>query len=144
VRALFNHDPNFILGRMLPGTLSLWTDPLGLRYSIKVPDTQAARDVLASIARGDVTGSSFSFLIHADGANYRKEGKQYIRELTSVQLFDIGPVTFPAYKSSTTGARMVEDPAQVRKELEAWEAAELEKQLTGYRATAIAAGHALE
>lgn len=32
VRALFNHDPNFILGRSSAGTLSLSVDDRGLRY----------------------------------------------------------------------------------------------------------------
>ncbi|WP_171898004.1 HK97 family phage prohead protease, partial [Salmonella enterica] len=32
VRALFNHDPNFILGRRRAGTLALTVDERGLRY----------------------------------------------------------------------------------------------------------------
>ncbi|KAA6031356.1 HK97 family phage prohead protease, partial [Pantoea sp. F_11] len=34
VRALFNHDPNFILGRSAAGTLALSVDDKGLRYEI--------------------------------------------------------------------------------------------------------------
>jgi uncharacterized protein len=111
VRALFNHDPNFILGRLSAGTLKLSVDPVGLRYQIQAPDTQAARNVLTSIKRGDVTGSSFSFIPHPDGGQRTyKDGNRYIRELHSVQLFDVGPVTFPAYQGSTTGVRALGDP----------------------------------
>ncbi|MCT7656157.1 HK97 family phage prohead protease [Oceanimonas sp. NS1] len=62
MRALFNHDPNFVLGRTRSGTLALSVDADGLRYEIDPPDTQTVRDlVLAPLARGDITGSSFAF-----------------------------------------------------------------------------------
>ncbi len=43
VRALFNHDPNCVLGRTTAGTLSLSEDQTGLRYQIDPPDTQVAQ-----------------------------------------------------------------------------------------------------
>ncbi len=62
VRGLFNHDPNFILGRSAAGTLSLSVDERGLRYDITAPDTQTIRDlVLAPMMRGDINQSSFAF-----------------------------------------------------------------------------------
>jgi phage head maturation protease len=58
-----------------------------------------------------VTGSSFSFIPHPEkGVVNVKEGNIYVRELHSVQLFDVGPVTFPAYQGSTTGVRALGDP----------------------------------
>ena len=33
-RALFNHDPNFLLGRASAGTLRMIVDDIGLRYEI--------------------------------------------------------------------------------------------------------------
>ncbi|VEB57000.1 phage pro-head protease [Salmonella enterica subsp. enterica] len=60
VRALFNHDPNFILGRRSAGTLALTVDERGLRYDITAPETQTIRDlVLAPMQRGDINQSSF-------------------------------------------------------------------------------------
>lgn len=59
VRALFNHDPNFILGRSASGTLQLSLDDRGLKYDIDAPDTQTIRDlVLAPMLRGDISQSS--------------------------------------------------------------------------------------
>ena len=60
VRGLFNHEPSQILGRTKSGTMRLSEDETGLRYEIDVPDTQVGRDVVTSIDRGDVTGSSGS------------------------------------------------------------------------------------
>jgi HK97 family phage prohead protease len=104
VRMLFNHDPSFVLGRTRAGTLALTTDSVGLRYRVQLPDTQVARDLATSIRRGDITGSSFAFVPYPGGARYRNEGKVTIRELTSVQLFDVSVVTYPAYGSTTAGA----------------------------------------
>jgi HK97 family phage prohead protease len=61
VRALFNHDPNYVLGRNRNGTLVLAEDSVGLRYEAKPPKTQAAEDVRQLLIGGYVTGSSFAF-----------------------------------------------------------------------------------
>jgi len=62
-RALFNHDPNLVLGRVSSGTLRLSADSKGLKYEIVPPVTRTAEDLVAMIQRGDVTGSSFEFLV---------------------------------------------------------------------------------
>jgi len=60
-RALVNHNPDLLLGRTSAGTLKLFADTVGLGYEIIPPNTQAAKDCIASIERGDMTGSSFGF-----------------------------------------------------------------------------------
>jgi HK97 family phage prohead protease len=103
VRALFNHDSDNLLGRTRSGTLRLSVDSRGLRYEIDLPDTTVGRQVAALVRRGDVTGSSFAF----DTRDYREywEGSTRIRELTDLKLYDVGPVTFPAYSGTTAGVR---------------------------------------
>src|SRR6185437_2529922 len=67
VRALFNHNPDYVLGRTKDGgktgTLSLAEDNTGLRFEIQMPDTQIARDLMTSVERGDVDQCSFGFCI---------------------------------------------------------------------------------
>ena len=46
VQALFNHDPNKLLGRTLSGTMRLSKNAIGLRYSIDPGNTSTARDVV--------------------------------------------------------------------------------------------------
>jgi HK97 family phage prohead protease len=105
-RALFNHDPNMLLGRASAGTLRLSVDQRGLRYEIDIPDTNVGKDVATSIARGDLSGSSFAFRINGKGGQRFEKGKeQDVRNILDVDLFDVGPVTYPAYEGTTTGLR---------------------------------------
>src|ERR1700682_4957169 len=55
VRFLFNHDPNIVLGRTTSRTLRLSSDSTGLKFEVEPPDTQAARDIMTTIERGDVS-----------------------------------------------------------------------------------------
>jgi len=116
VRALFNHDPNFVLGRSRSGTLRLELDSRGLAYTITPPDTQTVRDmVLAPLSRGDVTGSSFRFRVAEDGDEWRREGEIVVRTIHKfAALLDVGPVTYPAYDDSHAAQRS----------LDAWKQAE--------------------
>jgi HK97 family phage prohead protease len=108
IRALWNHDPNFPLGRTGSGTLKLREERDGLAFDITVPDTQLVRDmVLAPIDRGDVSQMSFGF-ITLDDAWEKKDGEQ-IRTLEKVQLLEISPVTFPAYPQTSVALRRLAD-----------------------------------
>ena len=51
VRALWNHNPDHVLGRNKSGTLILKEDDKGLYFEIFPPDTQFARDLITSIKR---------------------------------------------------------------------------------------------
>lgn len=119
VRGLFNHDANHLLGRMSAGTMRLSIDRKGLRYEIDLPDTQSGRDVATSIERGDIPGSSFSFRVIRQAFHYNEDPnasdpEDDIRELLDVDVIDVGPVSFPAYASTTTGVRAEGDFAEVR------------------------------
>lgn len=97
VRALWNHDPNFILGRNRANTLRMSEDDTGLAVEIDMPDTQFGRDLMVSIERGDVSQMSFGFQTVEDSWT-RGTGKEPdIRTLIEVRLFDVSPVVYPAY-----------------------------------------------
>lgn len=100
VRALFNHDDNMVLGRTTNGTLQLSEDEKGLFVRIFPPNTQLGRDLIKSIRRKDITQMSFAFTIDMDGDVWMKDEEtgNVIRMIKRVkQLYDVSPVTFPAY-----------------------------------------------
>ena len=109
VRALYNHEPHLILGRTTAGTLQLDTDSTGLSYRIDPPDTRYAQDLLISIKRGDVTQSSFAFRIEDDSWDEDDDGRLVRTIKRFKRLYDISPVTYPAYPDTTVAARSIMD-----------------------------------
>lgn len=110
VRALFNHDPNFVLGRSKSGTLLLSEDDQGLAIEISMPDTSFARDLVISMQRGDISQMSFGFRVKAGGQSWGEdENGNIIRTLTSLKLYDVSPVTFPAYPQTDAAVRCYDE-----------------------------------
>jgi HK97 family phage prohead protease len=103
IRALWNHDPNYVLGRKSAGTLAIREDDHGLAFEVTPPDTQWARDLLTSIERRDVTQMSFAFSAIRD--KWAKGDGAQTRELLEVRLFEVSPVTFPAYPATEANLR---------------------------------------
>lgn len=136
VRALFNHEPDHLLGRSTSGTLRLAVDGDGLRYEIDLPDTQAGRDVATSIERGDLSGSSFSF--NVERADWQEENGRDVRVIRDVRLFDVGPVTFPAYTATSTALRSEGDDAEAEAERAAWKASQQQTARAKFAKTARA------
>lgn len=122
IRILFNHDPNYVLGRNRSGTATFTDQAKALRMDVTPPDTQTVRDmVLEPMRRGDVNQMSFAFRVAGPAFIREKPGEtipsgtgevwnaDYTeRELHSLQLYDVSIVTFPAY---------VQTDAQVRSAL---------------------------
>ena len=106
VVARFEHDSTHgILGRVGNGTLRLLEDSRGLRYEIDPPDTSLGHDVVELIRRRDVAYSSFAFRVRANGEMWRRDGGNTIRELRSLLLIDVSPVTRAAYPGTEAALR---------------------------------------
>lgn len=103
VRCLFNHDPNCVLGRNRAGTLRLSEDEVGLYFECDPPDTQWGRDIVTSMQRGDISQCSFGFL--PTKQEWDETGDVPLRTIKACQLFDVSPVTYPAYDSTDCQAR---------------------------------------
>lgn len=112
VRALFNHDENIVLGRTTAGTLKLSEDDRGLAYEITPPDTTSARDLAVSITRGDVNQSSFCF--RAIREEWDESGPLPVRTILEAELYDVSPVTFPAYDDTEVGCRSLAAAREAR------------------------------
>ena len=108
VRAVLNHDANFVLGRSSAGTLRLSVDEVGLRYEVDLPNTQYAKDLLESVRRGDIKESSFKFTVLKDDWSESDEGT--VRSIQKFgRLLDVSPVTYPAYPDATVAQRSLEE-----------------------------------
>lgn len=104
VRAYWQHDTRFPLGRQSNGTLKLKEDARGLWCEITPnPETSWGRDALASVGRGDVQGMSFGFMPVT--ASEKVVQGQRVTELVEVELFEVSAVSEPWYEATTAAAR---------------------------------------
>ena len=101
----FNHNWDKVLGREASGTAKIEVTERGVKYVVdELPDTTYARDLKESLKRGDVAGSSFTFMIEKD--SWKEEDGKMIRTVEKYKVYEMGPVTLPAYQQTDTALRM--------------------------------------
>jgi HK97 family phage prohead protease len=102
---LFNHNMDYVLGRTSSGTMQVTVDSTGLQYSIDPPDTQLARDLMTSMKRKDIRGSSFGFYCLEESWYIDPLSDSLVRRVLKASVFDCSVVTDPAYLSSDAAVR---------------------------------------
>ncbi|MGG0774703.1 MULTISPECIES: HK97 family phage prohead protease [Bacillus] len=107
VRALFNHNWDYVLGRTRSGTLTLEEDAKGLRFTVTPPATQWADDLRSSMLRGDITQCSFGFNVTKEDWNY--DTVPATRTIQEVQLYEISVVSLPAYEETEAAVVRTKD-----------------------------------
>lgn len=107
VTSLWNHDPQYLLGRESAGTLRIRSDGEGLAFENDLPDTSYAKDLRVLVARGDITGASFGFIPDLDKSTWtRADDGSQIHTINAIKyLRDVSPVTFPAYSGAGVALR---------------------------------------
>lgn len=103
IRSFFNHDPSKPLGSRDAGNLKLTEDDRGLAYEVEPPDTTYANDLMKAMKAGLVRGSSFTFRTIKD--RWEEQDGVQTRTLLEARLFELGPVTQPAYPSANSQVR---------------------------------------
>ena len=111
IRCLFNHEAELILGRTKANTCNVFVNGDGNLEYTWVPDYKnpTHMSVVRSIMRGDITQSSFAFTIKeqkwSESTKYGSMGK---RTITMIEdLYDVSPVTYPAYADTEADARSI-------------------------------------
>ena len=99
VRALWNHNDNFILGSTKSETLLLENSDTGLLCRCELPNTTYANDLYEIIDRGDVKTMSFGFT----PVKWEENDSGKTRTLKEVKLHEVSfGVPFPAYEETTS------------------------------------------
>lgn len=120
VRCLFNHDPDNLLGRSTNKTLRMAQDDKGLSYENDLDiRTTVGANVKAFVERGDLTGCSFAFTVSKqvwrDETSADGKMTTSTREIEEIgELFDVGPVTYPAYTGTNVSPRSQAQLAEMR------------------------------
>ena len=111
IRCLFNHEAELILGRTKANTCKVFVNGDGNLEYTWVPDYEnpTHMSVVRSIMRGDITQSSFAFTIKeqmwSESEKYGSMGKRTIKVIED--LYDVSPVTYPAYSDTEADARSI-------------------------------------
>lgn len=116
--ALFNHDPNYPLARNKV-SMSMSVDENGLKYRFDAPNTTAGNDLLENLRIGNVRSSSFAFTVAKESWTYSEDRSvPHIRTIEKVdRLFDVSPVTYPAYPDTSVALRSLSNvEAEVKKQ----------------------------
>jgi HK97 family phage prohead protease len=110
---LVNHDTDALpLARRSAGTLNLIEDEVGLRCeAVLDPSNPRAAELSSALSRGDVDKMSFAFRVAEDGTTKTKDG---VRELRTLDLFEVSVVTWPAYSATSVGVRSASDDIAAR------------------------------
>lgn len=131
VRALWNHNTQYVLGRSKNGSLKLQADEKGLFGTITLPNTQYANDLYELVQRGDIDQASFGFNINDEEIEELASGG-YRWRLKDVDLHEISVVTFPAYENTSIQARSKQIEQLEQRKLQT-KKEELSKRLKGMK-----------
>jgi len=122
VYALFNHRDEYILGERNAGTLRLEQDDIGLRFEIDIPDAQWVRDmIIGPVERGELKGNSFGFETKPYRSGYKWERDtdhgdvRVLLENGASRLYDVSPVTYPAYHGNPLALRTLNQWRNIQK-----------------------------
>lgn len=124
VRALFNHDPQKVLGRTSNESLKLEVDKVGLRFELELPNTTYARDLYENLKLGNIDKCSYGFRVGANGdeVRFNKDKNLYERTVNAIsKLAEISVVSFPAYEDTIVSVRSVDEAIKESDELESLE-----------------------
>ncbi len=104
VNSFFNHDQNWLMATTANGSLRLKEDEKGLYTEMEPILTTLNGHPINLIRAKAVTGMSFAFVVRQDEWAHQK-GKESIRTLLDVDLFDASPVVTPAYPQTSVKVR---------------------------------------
>ena len=116
VKVLFDHGHDPQLGNKPLGPIrSIEATDTGVAYEVPLIDTDYNRDFVIPAADAGLLGASFRMAVRANEWNDPDEPSEHNpeklpeRTITRVDLFEFGPVTFPAYEGATAALRSRSD-----------------------------------
>ena len=107
VKFLWNHSTDHVLGRTSAGNLRLEEDAVGLKFSLDLPDTNAAKDLWELVSKRIVSQMSFGFTIPSGGDTWQRAGRDGLptRVLNTISIQEVSSTAFPAYPQTEIHVR---------------------------------------
>jgi HK97 family phage prohead protease len=99
IAMLFNHDFSLVLGKVSSNTAAFRDSPQGVVCQSIPPDSQWCRDLLVSMARGDINQMSAGFYL--DRYHIENRGGQKVRVIDSARMIESSVVSYPSYEATS-------------------------------------------
>lgn len=121
--ATLNHDNSrgiLARSRYGEGTLQLELKEDGLHYRFEAPHTQLGDELLEYLSRGEITTSSFAFVVDKNDGDewFRSEDGKLHRNIKKIhRLYDVSPVFEPAYLETDCTKRKLDDIKNLEEKL---------------------------
>lgn len=102
----FDHGRDAATGSVPIGSIDeLKEDKTGLYVRARLHDNARVEPIRQAIASGAIDGMSFRFQVLQEKWTPAKPKGVDLRMIQEVNLFELGPVVFPAYSSTSVGVR---------------------------------------
>lgn len=100
----FDHGRDIATGSVPIGAIQeIREDKHGLFVRAKLHDNERVEPIRQAIASGAIDGMSFKFRVVRQ--DWNEDGDVPVRTISEVELFELGPVVFPAYEATSVGVR---------------------------------------
>lgn len=104
VKLQFDHGQHPLIGSIPIGSIEdLREDTRGLYVKARLADNWLVQPVRDAIADGSISGMSFRFSVVRD--EWEDAADAPVRTLREVNLYEVGPVVWPAYEETSVGVR---------------------------------------
>lgn len=105
IRLQFDHGQHPLIGSIPIGAITdLSEDSRGLKVAARLHDNWLIEPVRDAIRDGSVTGMSFRFRVVREEWD-ETDPEMPVRTLRELELFEVGPVVWPAYEETSVGVR---------------------------------------
>jgi HK97 family phage prohead protease len=102
----YDHGQHPVFGSLPIGRIDdMRETPAGLHVTARLNDSWMTEPIRSAIANGAVTGMSFRFSVPDGGDTWDRTGDIPKRTVNEVKLYELGPVTSPAYEATTVAVR---------------------------------------
>lgn len=102
----YDHGQHPMIGPMPLGKITtLREDKRGLYVEARLTDNWLINPVRDAIANDAISGMSFRFAVPKGGDVWDRSGAVPLRTVNEVRLYELGPVTFPAYDDTSVMVR---------------------------------------
>lgn len=117
IKAFVNHEAEYVLSTTKSDPpLVLREDEKGVFFSSPIPPTSYGNDLKVNLQRKNVRGASMAFKVNPNGDKWetQKDGTT-LRTIIDARLYEIGPVTNPAYVQTHVELKKIKEEVELRK-----------------------------